>query len=379
MARGALGKGLRETVDLVLATAADHKRVNESNTRVLLIEPILDALGWDTRNLAVVTREVPVHDGTFIDYALLIEGKAALFVEAKALGTNLADPKVVSQTVNYANGGGVPWCVLTDGVRWRVFWTLAPVAMDRKGVFDVDLSVLLDDGAGQAEREAALHQLGLLSRQSVEAGQLDQRGRSLFDAGAVRVALDRLFTDPPDELVALVADRLDYPLEPDRIRPAVAHLGRPFLDAPPTEPTPPAPAETKAPTKYSRIPHTYEEHFGGRPQAVVDLYQRFHEAVMAKGDRIQRSFKAKAVNYAVDGRHIFVTVVPQAGRLKLFLVLPGSRADGHDDLRDMTGIGHHGYGDIEAPLTADNLEDRLRLVDEALAVQTAAGHQPTST
>ena len=25
--------------------------MNETNTRVLLIEPILDALGWDTRNL----------------------------------------------------------------------------------------------------------------------------------------------------------------------------------------------------------------------------------------------------------------------------------------------------------------------------------------
>jgi predicted transport protein len=95
---------------------------------------------------------------------------------------------------------------------------------------------------------------------------------------------------------------------------------------------------------------------------------------MAKDTRMTREFKAKAVNWSVGkGKgSIVVTAVPQANRLKLFLVLPGSRADGHADLRDVTTIGHHGHGDVMAPLTTTaEIEDRLALVDEAIAAHDA--------
>lgn len=365
---------LAATVDHVVAVAAAAgKKLSEADTRAALIDPILDALGWDTRDLSIVRREVPVPGGTTVDYGLLgDDGKPRLHVEAKKLG-GLLDIKTVAQTVNYANGAGVPWCVLTDGIRWRVFWTLAPVAMDRKGVFDINLA---DPEATDADRAEALAQLALLARHRVEAGDLDERGRSLFDAAAIGGVLDSLFTEPPAELVSLVASRLDHRVDDDRVRDALIRVGgRLFADTPPAPPVT-APAAPKAPGSRKqgpRRPHTYDEHFGSASAAVVDLYERFHEAVMAKDPRMVREFKAKAVNYALGkGKgSIVVTVVPQASRLKLFLVLPGSRADGHDDLRDMTGLGHHGYGDVMAPLTADNFEDRLALVDEAIAAHAA--------
>lgn len=210
----------------------------------------------------------------------------------------------------------------------------------------------------------------------VEAGDLDERGRSLFDAAAIGGVLDSLFTEPPAELVSLVASRLDHRVDDDRVRDALIRVGgRLFTDTPP-----PPPVTTTAASKPPgsrkqgpRRPHTYEEHFGSASAAVVDLYERFHEAVMAKDPRMVREFKARAVNYALgEGKgSIVVTVVPQANRLKLFLVLPGSRADGHADLRDVTNVGHHGYGDVQAALTPDNFEDRLALVDEALAAHAA--------
>ena len=375
---------LAGAVDRVLAVTSQHQKMNETNTRVLLIEPLLDALGWDTRDLAIVTREVAVKaDGTFIDYALLDStGKASLYVEAKPLGARLTDPKVVSQTVNYANNDGVPWCVLTDGLRWRVFWTFAPVPMERKGVFDVDLSLLLDEHASPTEKADTLQQLGTLGRRAVEAGDLDNRGRSLFDSGAVRVVLEQLFTDPPEALVTLISERLDHPLDPDRVRLAVTRLGRPFLDAPTAAP-PTAARTTKSPgasaQPQTRQTYTYADHFDGRAQAVVDLYQQFHEAVMARGDRIVRAFKKQCINYTIDGRHIFVSVVPQASNLKLYLALPGSRAATDADLRDVTRVGHWGSGNLEALLTPGTFEKRLALVDEAIAAKEAAGHPARST
>jgi len=380
---------LAATVDRVLTVAAANKRLNEDETKAVLIEPILDALGWDTRDLAAVRREVPVAGGTNVDYGLLdAGGEVRLHVEAKALGTKLGI-KVVTQTVNYANGAGVPWAVLTDGLRWHVLWSNAPVANDRKEVFAVDLTDLAGPDTTEADRIAALAQLGLLARSRVEAGDLDERGRSLFDVAAVRGVLDDLFTRPPAELVDLVTGRLRHPVDPDRVRAALVSVGRPFTDAPRAS-RPTTASAAKAPGSRKQGPrrsHTYEEHFGNASQAVVDLYQRFHEAVMARDPRMVREFKSKAVNYALGpaARDIVVTVVPQSSRLKLFFVLPGDRADADLALRNMRpdgpgtrGIGHHGHGDVMAPLTADNLEDRLGLVDEAIAAHEHRTHgRPT--
>lgn len=44
----------------------------------------------------------------------------------------LDDKQFVAQTVNYANNDGVVWCVLTNGLTYRVYKTNEPVAMDQK-------------------------------------------------------------------------------------------------------------------------------------------------------------------------------------------------------------------------------------------------------
>src|SRR6266702_1703971 len=106
------------TVDEVVGRIAKYQAgpFNEENTAVVLIEPILAALGWDLTDLASVDRQYRVFDGTKLDYALKIGGKASLFVEVKGLSQSLDDPKFIAQTVNYANNEGVLWCVLTNGV-----------------------------------------------------------------------------------------------------------------------------------------------------------------------------------------------------------------------------------------------------------------------
>jgi predicted type IV restriction endonuclease len=77
---------------------------NEANTRALLIDPILAALGWNLFDIDEVEREFRVYDGTFLDYALRVEGKPRLFVEAKSMNKGLADKTFIAQTVNYASG-----------------------------------------------------------------------------------------------------------------------------------------------------------------------------------------------------------------------------------------------------------------------------------
>ena len=86
------------------------------------------------------------------------------------LNKNLEDKQFIAQTVNYANNDGVVWCVLTNGLAYRVYKTNEPVAMDQKLLFEVDLAEVADGGV------AAAKPLQLLSRASLVNGELDLWG-----------------------------------------------------------------------------------------------------------------------------------------------------------------------------------------------------------
>jgi hypothetical protein len=99
----AMGKAVVTGAKLKASGAA-----NEANTKALMIEPLLAALGWDPTDLDVVEREVKVYDGTFLDYGLKADGSPRLYVEAKAIGESVTDKKAVAQAVNYATT--TVWC-----------------------------------------------------------------------------------------------------------------------------------------------------------------------------------------------------------------------------------------------------------------------------
>jgi hypothetical protein len=165
-------------VQKALATAEQlqaAKAGNEANTKALIIEPMLAALGWDPTDLNQVEREYRVYDGTSLDYALKLGGERRLFVEAKGVTKGLDDKAFVSQTVNYANNEGVLWCVLTNGLSYRVYKTNEPVAMDEKLLFEVDLAETKQGSAGDSAKS-----LQLISKASLDDGTLELWGERVF-------------------------------------------------------------------------------------------------------------------------------------------------------------------------------------------------------
>ncbi len=59
--------------------------LKETPTRTIVIDPLLEALGWDVRDPDEVQLEYPTVDGKSVDYALKINGRPVLLVEAKPL------------------------------------------------------------------------------------------------------------------------------------------------------------------------------------------------------------------------------------------------------------------------------------------------------
>ena len=95
-------------------------RKNEWLTRYALIDPLLQELGWDTEDPALVIPEYNVGDGSAADYALLSEGKPVMMVEAKSLGTPLQD--ALEQGLRYCLIKRTRYLSITDGGRWEIYY-----------------------------------------------------------------------------------------------------------------------------------------------------------------------------------------------------------------------------------------------------------------
>ncbi len=106
--------------------------IGEENTKHALIEPVLQALGWDVADLDEVRCEYKPQQGDNpVDYALFVRGNLRLFVEAKALGENL--DKWANVSMGYVGVAGVvEWIVLTDGNEYRIYNAHAKVHIDQK-------------------------------------------------------------------------------------------------------------------------------------------------------------------------------------------------------------------------------------------------------
>ena len=345
----ALGEAISKLVDAA-ATLKASSAANEANTKALLIEPLIAALGWDPSDLASVEREVKVFEGTFLDYALKLAGEPRLYVEAKGLNEKLDDKKFIAQTVNYANNDGVVWCVLTNGLGVAVYKTNEPAAMDRKLLFEINLG---DESESSSEKAKLL---GLISRQAVASGELDRFGERVFTDGRVRRALSEIAADPPDALLQQLESKLGHPKVPsESLRRSLARI----LDAPDpgvSVTVPPTPNAATKPAVGPPSPPKGQEydlahHLGNKSALIEQLFKELDSFGLALGGDATRRIRKQYIGY-FRGKRSFFSVELQHQRALVYLSLdPTSTKPWNDEvMRDASDIGHFGMGDTEYSL-----------------------------
>jgi predicted transport protein len=344
---------LTTTIAAVLETAerlgSAGAAANEANTKHHLIDPVLRSLGWNLQDFHEVDREFRVYDGTFLDYALRIDGAPRLFVEAKALGKQLTDKAFIAQTVNYANNEGVTWCVLTNGLVYHVYRSNEPVSMERKLLFEVDLR----DGSGGEQLHQVALALTALSRESVCSGKLDAWGVQVFIDMRVREALVTLASAGSSDLVAAVGAALDGPALPvadvaASVQRVLGGLGTGKSHAAAAGAPPTHKAASDVPPKVALAPaHSLERHLVNKPSAVIDLFQSVDTFAAALGPDVTRRPTTHYVGYFA-GKKSFFTMEVQKAKIWVYLSLPPVA----DRMRDASNIGHFGMGDTEFRLAS---------------------------
>ncbi len=144
---------LQRVIETLRGRISEHAELlgqNECRTRLALIDPLLEALGWVVGDPAMVIPEYDVN-GKRADYALLLgNGSPCVFLEAKRLGESLANHR--SQVVAYASELGIRYPALSNGNNWEVYDNSLMLPIEQRKVLDVEI----------AEAEAATSAMRLL-------------------------------------------------------------------------------------------------------------------------------------------------------------------------------------------------------------------------
>jgi len=322
--------------------------------RTIFVDPLLGALGWDVRDPDEVALEHPTVDSKSVDYAMKVNRKVVLHVEAKQLGDQLDDVKSITQVVGYAANDGIEWCVLTNGVRYKVYKVSEKASAPDKLLFEVSIDP--KDSSGLPVEELA-QQFSRLSRESMAKGLLDQLGSEIFTTGKVRKVLDRLFSETPPSLIRLIRKTIgDASVTPSQIELALHRIWN--AGNPPIQ----SPEENAISQKVKRtvsvepsVEYAEPHHTEGKPNEVLELYRgldRFCQN-LAPG-RVTRAYKSKTVNWTLD-KFIFCCAHLQQGGLRVWVKTDPKAFDPSASFaRDVSKIGHWGVGDVE--LAVNSLE-----------------------
>lgn len=147
---------------LLSKAQASGMKVNEAQTEMWIINPLLDALGYSLLEIHKQSHDASTKQ--FPDYTLLPNEPCRWFLEVKALDAPLGD-KEAAQAVGYAANKGADWAVLTNGRKWLIYKAHLPKPLPEKLVFQIG------DLFGEPD---AVGTLRLLSRASVTADGLVQ-------------------------------------------------------------------------------------------------------------------------------------------------------------------------------------------------------------
>jgi hypothetical protein len=253
--------------------------LKEMPTRAIFIDPILEALGWDVRDPDAVELEYPTVDRKVVDYALKLDHRPVLLVEAKPLSDRLTDFKSVAQVIGYAANAGVIWCILTNGARWRVYRRLDGCPVPERPVFEVSIDPWDTD---RVTLPQIAEQMWCFSREECAKGNLAAIGEQVLLADRVRQGLDGLMRQPSRRLLNLVCASIgDRDLKPRHIKDSLALVWSDLGSADSPESGPrvatrgglPRPRHSNCAAGECRDLRQRHRHPAGVPRAVVRLYR----------------------------------------------------------------------------------------------------------
>ena len=159
-------KDVDEYADRCQQLIESSPQMDEENTKVKLVQPFLELLGWDLYSTEVALEyTIPMASGsTHVDYALLIGDSPVVFVEAKPVRSTLTDSEVTQLRSYMRQELDVDWGILTNGKSFEVLTKNQQNGGEEVSVVQFGLGDL-------AENPGVLE---LLTKESIRSGKSDE-------------------------------------------------------------------------------------------------------------------------------------------------------------------------------------------------------------
>jgi len=208
------GEAVRTYVEQSQSLLEASPQMDEENTKVKLIQPFVDLLGWNFYSTEVQL-EYTVQMGTQsskVDYALMVGDTPVVFIEAKPARSDLSEADVRQLQSYMRQELSVDWGVLTNG---KTFEILSVTGDDRR---DGETSIATFDLTEMADNPEILE---ILTKDAIQSGRADEIAKQLTQTNrAIRRLTDR---EGP------IADRLTDVLR-DEVGETPLDLGEQSLD-----------------------------------------------------------------------------------------------------------------------------------------------------
>ncbi len=183
--------------------SAAKSALTEEATKTSVVLPFIRALGFDIFDLDEVVPEfvsdVGTKKGEKVDFALKIDGKIAMLLEAKPIGTSLGSSQF-NQLFRYFSVTDARVAILTNG---RDVWFFSdvdkPNTMDKIPFFTIDLQGFDDNQAAELEK---------FHRDNFDIENLIETASTLKFVDRAAAYLAEQLTDPDDEFVRLIGKRI---------------------------------------------------------------------------------------------------------------------------------------------------------------------------
>ena len=186
--------------------AIDLSAQSEQATREIVVNRIIEKLGWDTLNPDEVAREHSVLGGK-VDYCLRGPNpkRDLVLIEVKRVDTDLSEHQ--EQLLRYAFDAGAPLAVLTDGLLWWLYLPMADTSWEQRRFFSINFRE-------QGATEAAPAIYRFLNRHGVVDGTCQEEAQREFQGqerdrrvrAALQEAWQRMLGDPQGLLRDLLSE-----------------------------------------------------------------------------------------------------------------------------------------------------------------------------
>lgn len=198
----------------------DERCTNEAQTRFVLIEPILEILGYS--RIDDMATEINAGWGQKNDRAdigLIVKGKIPeILVECKKFGKQLTDKEASQLNNYYINTKNSKFGILTNGMVWKFYFPNESSKENK--LYEVPFLVLdfsvLDD--------TLFENLSKFHKNAIDLKELNEEAQEFYFLQGFEDALIAELSDPSDDLIKAVFNRMHGKRMTDTIKLKIKNL-----------------------------------------------------------------------------------------------------------------------------------------------------------